>query len=536
MSLYRELKRRKVFRVGILYVASAWLLLQLTDVLSSLLSLPASTGPIVVFLLVFGFIPAMVIAWVFEWTPEGLKRDSEIDRSEAAAPSTGRKVSAIIVAILIAGIGVFAFNKLTPYMLPDAEVTAIDPTDVSPAVGQAQFADTPSIAVLPFENLSADTEQGFFAAGMTEDIITNLTYVRGMRVISLNSTSHYENTDTDSQQIGNELGVRHILKGSVRKSGDQLRITAQLIDSTNSASVVWADQWDRPVSDFFALQDDITARIINELEIKLVEGEQRRIAQQSTSNPDAYTAVRRGIVAFETLPKTLATLAEARNWFKRAFELDPEYATAIAWFAWGHLEEVVQDISVDPEASLARAEEWTKRAREIDDSLPEVYDSLGSISFLRGELDKAYEFQLRALELAPGHADVSVLMGDTLTVLGRPAEALTYVKKGLDLNPFPPWYYWNGLGQAHTHLENYSEALEPTKKSLDMFPEFEHTRVLRIIQLVALEREDEARIEARDLMQLNPNYRVGQSPYLHLMTNHELRDQFYDYLREAGLE
>lgn len=535
MSFFRELKRRSVFRVGFLYLASAWLLLQLTDVLSSLLTLPESVGPIAVLLLGLGFFPALFFAWAYEMTPEGLKRDAEVDRTKYSARGKRQKVELVFVVLLVLAIGGFVGNRLLSESSRGTDVAAVMSTDSSLTTSAPGLSDEPSVAVLPFVNLSGDPDQKYFAAGMTEDIITKLTHVRGMRVISSNSTMRYEGTDINPRQIGLELGVRHLLGGSVRKSGDRVRITAYLTDSTNLREV-WREQWDRPVTDFFALQDEITANIINELEIKLVEGEQRRIAQQSTDNPDAYIALRRGIVAFETLPKTRNSIEKAREWFESATRLDPQYAAAFAWIALCHVEEVVQGVSADPDQSLAEAEIWTQHALNLDDSLSRVYDTLGSISFLRGELEQAYDYQRKALELVPGNADVSILIGDTLTALGRPEEALTHVRKGMDLNPYPPWWYWLGLGQVHMHLENYGEALEPTKKSLDMFPGFEHTRIFLVIQLMGLNREAEARVQAGELLRINPEYSVGSSPYLQQMKNHELKDRFFSFLRQAGLE
>ncbi len=532
MSFFKELKQRNVIKAVMLYLVGAWLILQITDVLTSLLSLPENMGPLVFTILVIGFVPVMILSWVFEITPEGLKREKDLDRSEDQEDSMSRRLifSGTLIAIMVGSY--FIAGLFVPETQRDAGVADGDSTE--PLVIKTPDPNKPSIAVTEFQNLSADPEQSYFAAGMTEDIITKLTYVRGIRVISRSSTMRYKDQAVDPKTIREELRVRHMMTGSVRKSGDKVRVTSVLID-TDTEEPVWAEQWDRPVSDLFTLQDEITANIINEMEIELVEGEQRRLTQQATSNPEAYVALRRGIVAFEKLPKTAATLATAKEWFTKAIEIDPDYSAAYAWMAIGISEDVTLGFSESPDETLDEAEFWVQKAFALDDTLSLNYDTLGWINMLRGEWELAFEYQSQALKLRPGNADVLVLIGETLCVLDRADEALQYVKVGLDLNPYPPWWYWWGLGQAEMFVGNHEQALEATRKSYNMFAEYEPTHVNLVIQLMSLDMQDEAREQARKLLELNPDYRVGEADYLNSMRNDQQRADFYALLRGAGL-
>jgi TolB-like protein len=248
MSLFQELKRRNVIRVGLLYLVAAWLLLQLTDVLSSLLPVGESAGPLVILLLALGFFPVLIFAWVYEMTPDGLKRESSIDRSQSVTPDTGRKVNTLIIVLLaLAIIGMIA-DRLIPESSPVTEVATADPITAPLAI------DAQSIAVLPFADLSRDQDQQYFTDGLSEELLNLLVRVDDLHVASRTSSFAYRGSTLSIPAISKELNVAHVLEGSVRKDGDRIRITAQLIEAGTDRHL-WSENFDREFVDIFAIQD-----------------------------------------------------------------------------------------------------------------------------------------------------------------------------------------------------------------------------------------------------------------------------------------
>ena len=244
MSFIKELKRRNVFKVGIAYLASSWLLLQISDVILGNFAAPGWIFQTILWLVIVGFPIALVFAWAFEITPEGLKKDEDVDRSVAVNPAKGRILNAVIIATLVLAVGYFAYDEFV-----------IEPAQDSATVDVSQN----SIAVLPFENLSSDPEQDFFADGLSEDILNLLARVPQLKVIGLETVTRLR--DADIGVIRNSAGVSVVLRGTVRRSDDRLRITAKLIDASDGAQV-WSDSYDRTMTDVFAVQDDVAARII----------------------------------------------------------------------------------------------------------------------------------------------------------------------------------------------------------------------------------------------------------------------------------
>jgi TolB-like protein len=252
MNLIQELKRRNVFRIGILYLVATWLLLQLTDVLSSLLPVPESTGSLVFLLLVLGFFPVVIFAWVYEMTPEGLRREVDIDRSQSITPDTGKKINTVIVVLLVLAIGGMIADRLIPETSVDSEtadLAVVEAPEVSPPA-DALPADR-SIAVLPFADLSQDQDQQYFTDGLSEELLNLLVRVDDLRVASRTSSFSYRDSTLDIPEISKALNVGHILEGSVRKDGDRIRITAQLIEAGTDTHL-WSENFDRELTDIFA--------------------------------------------------------------------------------------------------------------------------------------------------------------------------------------------------------------------------------------------------------------------------------------------
>ena len=321
MSFLEELKRRNVIRVGIAYAVGAWLLLQLTEVLIELLELPGTAGKYVILILVIGFPLALFFAWAFEMTPEGVRREVDVDRSQSITQQTGHNLDRSIIAILVLALAFFIYDKLnTPDPLPPEPVQI---AEQAVPVSGTEVGD-PSIAVLPFVNMSADADQEYFSDGISEELLNLLVRVEGLKVASRTSSFVYKGENLNIPAIAGELKVNHILEGSVRKAGNRVRITAQLIDVTTDRHL-WSDTFDRELDDIFAIQDEIANAIVDALKAELGIGLEAISVETATENLDAYELYlkARGLfIARQDLPVS-------RQLLERATELDPGFA--LAW-------------------------------------------------------------------------------------------------------------------------------------------------------------------------------------------------------------
>jgi TolB-like protein len=347
MSLVQELNRRNVIRIGILYVVAAWLLLQLTDVLSSLLPVPPWAGPLVIMLLAIGFFPVLIFAWVYEMTPEGLKREADIDRTESVTAGTGRKINTLIVVLLVLAISALAADRLVPETPVFTEVAKIQTDDMS-------------IAVLPFADLSAEQDQQYFTDGLSEELLNLLVRVDDLRVASRTSSFAFRDSTLGIPEISRALNVGHILEGSVRKDGARIRITAQLIE-TSTDRHLWSENFDRELTDIFAIQDEIANAIVQALTGKMgIDGNKAITVEAVTENLDAYELY-----------------LKARELFIKREK--PTFARA--WESLAAVEIVTDDwISDDGIDHIPLAEEAAKKALSLDADLSMPLAVLGLLS------------------------------------------------------------------------------------------------------------------------------------------------------------
>src|SRR5438093_13215636 len=292
----------------------------------------------------------------------------------------------------------------------------------------------PSIAVLPFANMSSDPEQEYFSDGITEDLITDLSKLSGLFVISRNSLSLYKGKAVKPTQIGKELGVRYVLEGSVRKAGSRVRITAQLVDATTSYHL-WADRYDRDLQDIFAVQDEVTRKIVAALQVKLTEGEQQRMGHTPTNNLEAYEYFLRGLEFHAH--RTQEANGQARQMFERAIALDPNFAAAYAWLGRTYVLDWFHRWSQDPQV-LERAVALAGQAIALNESLPGAYQTLGYIYMAKKQYDQAVVEAEKAVALDPNDADAVLTLGEVLSCVGRSQEAMEFVEKAMRLNPHYP--------------------------------------------------------------------------------------------------
>ncbi len=407
--------------------------------------------------------------------------------------------------------------------------------DVGPAqVGEVALPlpDKPSIAVLPFVNLSGDEEQEYFADGMTDDIITDLSKVSGLFVISRNSAFVFKGKAIKTAEVGRELGVRYVLEGSVRKVDQRVRITAQLVDTFTDGHL-WAERYDRDLKDVFALQDEVTRNIVGALAVELTDDEQRRLVRKYTDNMEAYDYYLRGWEYFSG--PTREANVRARQMHQRAIDLDPEFAAAYALLGFTYSQEWSMGWSQDPR-SLELAFEFAERAIALDESLALGHAVLAEVYLWRKEHERAVAEQEKAIALSPNDADQIAGLGGILTWAGRPDRTIELAKKAMRLNPmYPIEYLWN-LGHAYFLLGRHEEAIEALKRIRNRNPDYFPAHVYLAASYSELGWAEEARTETAEFKRLSPGTSVDawrqRLPY----KDQAVTERVISSLRKAGLK
>jgi adenylate cyclase len=392
--------------------------------------------------------------------------------------------------------------------------------------------DKPSIAVLPFVNMSRDPEQEYFSDGMTEEIITALSKVPNLFVISRNSTFNYKGKPVKVKQVSEELGVRYVLEGSVRKIGDRVRITAQLIDAL-SGHHLWAERYDRDLKEIFALQDEITMKVITALQVELTAGEMAGVIAKGTKNIDAFIKYLRAFELANRLTKD--GNAQAKKILEEAVALDPEYPRLYMGLAMAHGYDVWYGTTESTEQSLARAFELAQKAVSLDDSNAAAYSCLGTIYAMKKEYDKAIAECKRAISLDPNSADNFIQLGWILTWAGRAEEAIPYIQNAIRLNPLPAASYFVNLAVAYRDSGQYEKAIEASKKALQREPNSQFPYIHMAISYIRLGREEEARAAAAEILRINPEFSLERYAKI-LPFTQSVADRVVEDLRKAGLK
>ncbi len=386
--------------------------------------------------------------------------------------------------------------------------------------------DKPAIFVLPFTNMSGDPEQEFFADGLTEDILTELSRFRDLLVISRNTSSRYKGKAVDVKKIANELAVQYLLEGSVRKSGNRVRVTVQLIDAEADRHI-WADRYDRELADIFAIQDEITSSVVATLPRRVEAAARERSANKPTENMVAYECVLAGKLLHHRSSKEDNAAAIAM--LERAIELDPKYAHAHAWLACTLGQAWVNGFSPDREAAWNRVEEELAIAHSLDDNDSDVHRILAALNLAPGDHDKAMYHQERALALNPNDDLIVVQQGEILTWLGQPDEGIDWIKKAMRLNPYHPERFWNHLGRAYFVAHHYAGAVDAFKHI--SAPDFAHHAFLAAAY-GQMGNDAEARSHAGEVLAHKPDFTVSS----HLSTLHYKRQEDIDHHRTSLLK
>jgi adenylate cyclase len=367
--------------------------------------------------------------------------------------------------------------------------------------------DKPSIAVLPFLNMSGDQEQEYFVDGMTEDLITDLSKVSGLFVIARNSSFTYKGKAVDVKRIGRELGVRHVLEGSVRKAGNRVRITAQLIDA-GSGGHLWAERFDRDLTDIFSMEDEVVEKIVRALAVTLTQGEERRLRRRGTGNVEAYELWLRGR---ELLTRsTRESVEQARAMYRRAIEIDMNFPAPHAGLALAAIADYVSDWALDPAQALDEAERWARRAVELNDQEPVSHMALGNVLLWRRDHERALAEFGRMIALDPNFAQGHTAAGMALVYSGRAAEALEPIATAMRLDPHYAPIVLHFLAQANFSLGAYDTAARLLLERIARNPGTDASRMLLASCYGHLGRAEDARITWAELLKVNPDFSLSQ--------------------------
>lgn len=539
MSFINELKRRNVFRVGIAYVIVAWLVVQVSDVMIDNIGAPEWLFKFILLVLAVGFPVTLVVAWAFELTPEGLKREKEVDRSQSITPKTGRKLDFTIIGVLVVALSYFIYESR--FTEKGLEVTAAVETEQVDEPTQPETAAKNSVAVLPFVNMSNDADNEYFSDGLTETLLHMLAQIPDLQVAARTSSFAFKGKNEAIKDVARALGVAHVLEGSVQKAGGQVRITAQLIRADDGFHM-WSQNYTRPLDDIFAIQDEIASDVASALGASLLGSGESQMRGVATENLGAYDSYLRGLKEQATFSYT--SLDEAEKHFKRALLEDPDFADARLALARNYflkagtgvitgggrqtqvtplLNDVLQD---DPDNYIAQAYDLLNRMpisesgltqaqlHERVDELRELFAHIPTDAYLRttlawfysGPLDdpaQALELLQAGLLIDPLDADIYISLGWVYSGLREADNAVAALKRAAEMSPDNPNTYYN-LSILEAEAGNMKGYFEGIKKAMDIDPQDHELAANLAATLYSLDLSEEAERWYRRVQALSP--------------------------------
>ncbi len=450
-NFFAELKRRNVYKVAVAYIVAGWALSQGIAQVFPVFDISNWIIRLIVLLIIIGLPIALVLAWTFEITPQGIKRTEDVDLAVAAQQPKKRTWIFVVIIGALVSIGLFFLGRYS------AGNTTASPAGIS----------NKSIAVLPFDNLSRDPDNAYFCEGVQDEILTRLAKVADLKVISRTSTQHFKSTPDNLPQIAKQLGVAHILEGSVQKSSDQVRVNVQLINAMTDAHL-WADTYDRKLTDIFAVESEIAKTIAETLQAKITGSEKSSIAKAPTANPEAYELYLKG--RFFWNKRTGTDLRKAIEYFNQAIAKDPNYALAYVGLADSYL--LLPNYgSTSSQEALPPARTAAKKALALDDSLAEAHASLGLLATIELDLERALSELERAVQLKPNYATAHHWLALADMTLARFDPAIGEGKRAIELDPLSliinadfSWLY--------LCARRYDEGEAQARKTLEIDPHF----------------------------------------------------------------
>ena len=462
-SLFAELKRRNVYKVAVAYAIVAWLLIQAASILFPTFEAPPWVMKVFIAAIVAGFPVALIFAWAFELTPDGIKRTDEVPANESIANKTGHKLLAVVVALAVVAAGLLVFQltrRSSPGVLPTAA-----PVTAAPAATTTPATPLKSIAVLPFASLSEDKANAYFADGIQDEILTRLSKIAELKVISRTSTQQYQSKPGNLSEIAKQLGVAHILEGSVQKSGESVRVNVQLIKAEGD-SHLWAETYDRKLTDIFAVESEVAQRIASSLEARLSGREQEQIANVPTQNPQAYDAYLRGLALLNK--QGLDAVEKATGYLRKAVELDPQYAQAWAQLAAAESQKYLYEHTA---TQLERARHAAETAVRLQPELAEVHAGASTYYYYcLGDFDRALLELEEARKRSPNDANAIFYSGLVKRRQGKLDEAIELQKKATLFDPRNS-DMWVNLGRSYRGKRDFKIAREMLDRAIAIAPD-----------------------------------------------------------------
>ena len=487
MSLFGELKRRNVFRAGAAYVVASWLVIQVAETLFPVFGLGDSAIRLVVLCLAIGFVPAIILSWAFDLTPRGLIREAEIVRSSPDDRRRGRRLDRLIIIGLVFALTYFAIDKFVLTQHRDAARRAQVAEQVSEARQQGRDESRPdaygekSIVVLPFVNMSSDEEQEYFSDGISEELLNLLARIPELKVISRSSAFSYKGKDIKITDVARELDVNHVLEGSVRRSGNQIRITAQLIDGRTDAHI-WSETYDRPWQDIFAIQDEVAAAVVERLKVTLVD-EADGIEK---TDPNAYALyLQAGSVVARKTPEDASRAVEL---YQQVLAIDPGYASAWIGLSDAYVDQVSFGL-LELEHGVALIQEALNNALNINPNSADAHRGLGFAAYAwRNDLQSAARHYEKAIELSSDPTDAAMM----LFALGRIEQSVPYYERIVVNNPLSAGAHFN-LGLMYLFTGDPKRALAKLDTVQLLSPQRYGTNAFRCLAYLLMGEIDLAR-------------------------------------------
>ena len=495
MSLFAELKRRNVFRAAAFYAASAWLLVQIATQVFPFFHIAEWVVRWIVVAAAIGFPFAMVFSWFYEWTTHGLQRESEVAPNESVTRESSKKLDRWIIAILVLAVVLLLTNQFA--LNRDNNPVAVAP------IAQK------SIAVLPFDNLSRDPDNAYFAEGVQDEILTRLAKVADLKVISRTSTQRFKSAPADLREIAKQLGVTHILEGSVQKAGDSVRVNVQLINALTDVHL-WADTYDRKLTDIFAIESEIAKNVAENLKARLNGRAEEVLAARPTENTAAHELYLKGRYFWNR--RNTASLRKAGDYFQQAINLDPNYALAYAGLADVHSILPVY-AGTAPKDDVPKALVAARKAVELDSNLAEAHTSLGNALISNAQLTLSEPEFRRALELNPNYATAHQWLAECLFGQGRFPESLAENERAHELDPLS-LIINASYASSLSGVGRYDDAIKQARKTLELDPE-----LVPAHEILGQTYEDEGKLDEA-IAEYRKANEIGPTPSNYAMLAH----------------